>query len=182
VSEHLNGAERQPRVDSELERMAGERRRDLERNAELTNERPEQTAESAREKIKHLEQMRPAAESASKAEGDQPPVLTKAANYRQTMTSLQHRMKPAARSFSRFIHKPLVDSTSELVGKTVLRPSVTLGATSTAVLATLFLYIYSRWYGITLRGSEVWLALLIGAVVGIVAEGVWKLLRSLSQR
>ncbi|HUC86752.1 MAG TPA: hypothetical protein VMR75_00285, partial [Candidatus Saccharimonadales bacterium] len=110
-----------------------------------------------------------------------PPILTKAANYRQTMVSLRHRMKPAARTFSKIIHTPSIEAASEVVGKTILRPSATLGATTTAVLFTGFLYIYARHYGFVLRGSGIWITLLLGAVVGLAVEVLYRMMRRLGR-
>jgi hypothetical protein len=168
---------------AEIERLASERLKNLEHGSEQL-ETKSVSVEKAREQLRQAEQVRPAAEAASTAEpaAAAPKVLTKTANFRHTMTSLQHRMKPAARSFSKFIHTPTVESVSEVAGKTVLRPSVTLGATTTAVLVAGFLYFFDRHYGFVLRGSEIWLTLLLGAVVGLIIEGLGRLLRRWRQR
>jgi len=181
MSEHEHHAETQPQHTAELERMAAERLRSLER----AGERPETKAaavEAAREQLQLVEQ--PAATEVAQATEPVAAsgVLTKAANYRQTMISLQHRMRPAARSFSQFIHRPSIEAASETLGKTVLRPSVSLGATTAAVLFVGFLYLYARHYGFLLKGSEVWIALLLGGLVGLIIEGLYKSWRRLRSR
>jgi hypothetical protein len=177
-----NQPERQPQPRPELEQLAAERLRGLERGNEHQTGRRHEALESAREKLKQVEQVRPAVEAAPIAEPVTQRLLTKAENYRQTMLTLRHRMKPAARSFSKLIHAPVIESASEVVGKTVLRPSVSLGATSTAVVLTGFIYLYARYYGFELRGSEIWLTLIVGAILGLVGEGAYKALRRLSGR
>ncbi len=182
MSERLSQVEAQPQHHVEIERAAAERLRQLERRGEQSENRNE-AVESAREQIRQAELVRPAAEAApAEPAPAAPKILTKAANYRHTMISLRHRMKPAAQTFSKFIHTPAVENTSEFVGKTVLRPSVTLGATTTAVLITGFLYEYARHYGFVLQGSTIWLTLLAGGVIGIALEGLWRLIRRSRQR
>jgi hypothetical protein len=181
VSEREHHGEAQPQHSAELERMAAERLKSLERAGERP-ESKEAAIETAREQLQRVE--RPAATEVVPTSEPVAPagVLTKAANYRQTMTSLRHRMKPAARSFSQFIHQPTMEAASEAVGKTVLRPSVSLGATTAAVVFVGFLYFYARHYGFLLKGSEVWIALLVGGLVGLIIEALYKSWRRLRSR
>jgi len=174
--------ERQAKPAPELEHVAAERLRSLQDRTEREPGHRNEAVEAAREQLKHAEQAEPQTEAAPAAQPVIHHVLTKAENYRQTMISLRHRMKPTARAFSNLIHTPAVETASEAIGKTVLRPSVSLGATSTAVLLTGFIYLYARYYGFELRGSEIWLTLIVGAVIGLLGEGVYKTFRRLSGR
>lgn len=181
MSEHLRNSESTPRPSAEIEKAAAERLRQLEKSPEQRIDKQEQV-QAAREQIRTAEQVRPQAEAAAAPEPTYGGVLTRAANYRHTMISLRHRMKPGARAFSKVIHAPVVEATSEVVGKTVLRPSVSLGATTTAVLLTGFVYLYARHYGFLLRGSEIWITLILGGVIGLVIEGIYKSTRRLARR
>lgn len=174
MSERLKsaGSERF-RVGGEIELAAAERLRRIEKSSER-NENRNQSVEAAREKIARAETPNPY-EAALKPEPA--PVLTKAVSYRHTMMSLQNRLRPARRRFSKFIHAPAVEAASEAVGKTILRPSISLGATTTAVLFTGFLYFSARYYGFELRGSEIWISLLLGAVIGLALEFIYKLIK-----
>jgi len=172
--------ERQPKPAPELERVAAERLRSLKERSEQEPGHQNEALEAAREQLKRTEQVHPQVEAAPTAQPVIHHVLTKAENYRQTMLTLRHRMKPTARAFSKLIHAPAVETASEVVGRTVLRPSISLGATSTAVLLTGFIYLYASYYGFELRGSEIWLTLIVGAIIGLLGEGVYKTFRRLS--
>ena len=171
--EKLNPSEHQPSNHGEIERAAAEQLKKLERSGEQPVDRQE-ALESARKQLKRTEAIQPQHDAAPK---DQPllrrPVLTRAVNYTQTMASLQHRMKPASRQFSKVIHAAPVEKASEVLGKTVLRPSVSLGATSCAVLVAGSLYLYARYYGLRLSGSEIWLSLVVGGIIGLVIEAIY---------
>lgn len=106
-----------------------------------------------------------------------PTRLDKETAYWDTLRSVQRHLKPASRSFSKFIHSPAVERTSEIAGATIARPSVLLGATSTAVLLGSFLYIAARLNGFPLSGSEFILSLLVGGVLGLIVEGLAKVIR-----
>lgn len=98
-------------------------------------------------------------------------------NYNETLTSLQNRMTPASKTFSKFIHSPAVEKTSEILEDTVMRPSVVMGTTWTALTVGVVFYATARVYGFKLSGSEMLLALLGGAVLGLVMEGIWLFIR-----
>jgi membrane-bound ClpP family serine protease len=166
----------------ELEKVAAERLKNLEHQGEKS---PDKRSEikSARERIKHTEVQAPQHEAAPKNEPvDERPLLTKELSYKHTMISLQHRLKPAARRFSKVIHSPAVEATSEVIGKTILRPSVSLGATSCALLVAGSLYLFARYYGFTLRGSEIWIALIVGGFIGLLIEALYKTVRRARRR
>ena len=177
-----NQPERKRIPHPELEKVASERLRSLERSSEHEAGHKQEALEAAREQLKQVEPEQSPIETAAVAEPVMHRVLTKTENYRQTMITLRHRMKPAARSFSKVIHAPAVEAASEVVGKTVLRPSVSLGATTTALLLTGFIYLYARAYGFELRGSEIWLTLIVGAIIGLLGEGVYKTYRRFTGR
>ena len=180
MSEKLSNVEHRRSSHSEIERAAAERLKSIESNGERP-ENKEKSIEKAREMLKQAEAVQPKHETTTKNEGGHShrAYLTPSINYKQTMRSLQHRMKPATRQFSKFIDSPVVDSTSEALGKTVFRPSVTLGATTTAVIVGGLLYIFARVNGFTLSGSEILFALLIGGILGLIIEGILKSARRL---
>ncbi len=97
--------------------------------------------------------------------------------YKDTMQSLQRHLKPASRTFSRVIHNPAIERVSEVAGQTVARPSVMLGATTTALIVGSLTYATAKRYGFTLSGSELILSLLAGGVIGAIIEGLTKLFK-----
>ncbi|HSX41432.1 MAG TPA: hypothetical protein VLF21_02255 [Candidatus Saccharimonadales bacterium] len=167
MSEHLRpqSVERS-HVGGEIEQAAAERLKHIEKSAER-HEHKAESVETARERIHHVE-VTPNPYEAVKKEPTA--VLTKQASFDHTLRSLRHRMSPSARAFSQFIHQPTVEALSDVAGKTILRPSVTIGATTLAVLFSGFVYFSARHYGFELRGSEIWISLLAGGLLGLIIE------------
>lgn len=106
------------------------------------------------------------------------PKLSPEANYQHTIASLRRDMSASSRLFSRFIHTPVVDRASNALAGTIGRPSVLLGASTGGFIFGSTLYIYGRHYGLWLQGSEIVIGLLIGAVVGLLIEGLIRLFKS----
>lgn len=165
-----------PSNSAELEQIAEANRETASERAESGENQAEQL-ESARAKIEQQPEEQPAFEERTHTPKPHPTGLDKATAYRQTLHSLQQRLRPASRSFSQFIHNPSVEKTSEVIGNTVLRPSVTLGATLTALIVGGTLYLTAQHYGFALRGSELILGLIAGGIIGVVIEFIVKALR-----
>ena len=165
----------QHRQQNELEQAAKERLEQLQNKTENAEQDPDKRAEAAREKIElHAEEPAPAAEKEQSAPSRPAALLDPILNYKHTLKSLQNRLKPAQKRFSQVIHQPTVEKVSDALGKTVMRPSVSLGAVVTAVLVESFFYFTARHYGYVMSGSEVILALLAGGLIGLFLEGVFK--------
>lgn len=158
-----------------LESLAHESAAEREHKVESAENKQEQAAD-AREKIeKHRE-------AHNQSEAKPEPIVTpydKLRAYRHTLASLQHRLKPSQRRFSRFIHAPIVERTSDALAATVARPSVSLGATVTAALVGGFFYLTARQTGFLLSGSEFIFSLLVGGILGF---GIEVLIKSLRRR
>lgn len=91
-------------------------------------------------------------------------------SYKKTMKETQAHMKPAQRSFSKVIHNPAVEKTSEAVGSTVARPNAILVGSLSAFLFTLGLYLFAKYYGYPLKGSETIAAFILGWAVGLLFD------------
>lgn len=134
-----------------------------------------QNVEAARAKV----EAQSAAEKAEPAKESAPKRFTSGVDrkqaYAETMASVQRHLSAPSRAFSKVIHNDVVDKTSEAIGQTVLRPSVTLGATSTALLVGGFTYWLAKHYGYALSGTTLLLALVVGGVAGVAIEGIAKL-------
>lgn len=173
--------ERQPHSGEQLPKTPSpelERPQAAERGQESL-ERPEarhEQLETARKAVERQpEQQQP------KSEREAAPAhpitrLDRAINYKHTLKSLQRQLSPSSRAFSRVIHAPVVEKVSEVAAKTVFRPSVTMGASLTALLVGGLTFFTARSYGFPLSGSEFLFSLLIGGVIGIALEGAGKLL------
>jgi hypothetical protein len=151
---------------------ATERLKPHESSPEANQENQVGKVEAARQQIeRQAETAPPLVEAEVKPRPAHPTKFDKQRAYTETMASLRLHLKPAGRRFSKFVHTPVVEKTSEVLEKTVMRPSVTLGATLTALIIGGFVYITAKFYGgFTLSGSEFLFALIIGGLIGAVIE------------
>ncbi len=148
-----------------------------ETSTEHSQEKQHEQLETARHKLEQAPEPAAKASEHDHRPSHHPTTLDKEAAYHDTLRSLQRHLSPASRRFSKVIHSPAVEKTSEVVGATVARPSVTLGATTTALIVGGFLYFTARAYGFALSGSELLLSLIIGGILGLLVEGVAKLFK-----
>lgn len=149
-----------------------------EREQQHSPEQSKERIEQARQQIEHHGERTP------HEQVSQPAGLTgyeRLRAYRHTLASLQHRLRPRQRSFSRFIHRPIIERASEVMASTIARPSVALGATVTAALVGGFFYISARRYGFQLSGSEFIVSLLAGGLLGFALEQIGRWLRTRRQ-
>lgn len=174
---HHESGERNERLTAELEASRQEKLAEL-RNS--TEQSPDDAAERAQEARKFIHEQDKHREQADHTEAAPEPapkprfIIDAKENYRQTMASVQRSLKPVSRTFSKFIHTPAVEKTSEILEKTVARPSVTAGATWTALIVGAVFYFTARWFGYTLSGSEMLFSFIIGAGLGLILEGLWR--------
>lgn len=173
--EHRGGPEQS---SAELETAAREQLENLRHHEAQEADNPDRRAEAAREVI-HRQEQQPAPEQPPAAETHHKPrhlqhILDPRLNYAHTLASLQRRLKPAQRAFSKVIHAPVVERTSEALEKTVARPSVTAGAGWTAFVVGLIFYLTARRYGYSLSGSEIVLSFFVGGLLGFVLEWLWR--------
>lgn len=92
------------------------------------------------------------------------------ASYKHHMKQLQSELKPGQRAFSKFIHNPVIEKTSEAVGSTVARPNAVLSGAVVAFVLVLGVYVVSKFYGYTLSGFETIGAFIVGWVLGILYD------------
>jgi len=91
-------------------------------------------------------------------------------SFKKTMKHIQKDMSPASRTFSKIIHNPVVEKTSEVLGKTVARPNLILaGALGTIVICSV-VYLIAKKYGYVLSGSEAMITFVLGWIVGAIIE------------
>jgi hypothetical protein len=86
------------------------------------------------------------------------------------MKDVQRELSPGSRAFSKVIHNPIVEKTSEVVGGTVARPNAVLAGAISAFILTLAVYVIARTIGYTLSGFETIAAFIIGWVIGIIYD------------
>lgn len=94
----------------------------------------------------------------------------KQAGYQKTMKQIRSEMNPAQRSFSKLIHSPLIEKTSDVVGGTVARPNALLAGSLSAFVLVTAVYVLARHYGYPLSGSETITAFIVGWLLGLVYD------------
>jgi len=94
----------------------------------------------------------------------------KASSYKKHMKSLQAELPPVQRGFSKVIHNPVVEKTSEVVGSTIARPNAILAGAIVAFFAVLGVYLVAKHFGYTLSGFETIGAFAVGWIFGILYD------------
>jgi hypothetical protein len=174
---HHESAERHEALNH-LEATRAEKLAELRRSPETEPGDAAERAEAAREVIHKREQAPKPAESEEATPPPPPkPHFNPQVNYQHTLASLQRSLTPVSRTFSKLIHTPAVEKTSETLEKTVARPSVTVGATWTALIVGGIFYFTARHFGYSLSGSEMLFSFIVGAVIGLLLEGFWRAAR-----
>jgi len=96
----------------------------------------------------------------------------KQTEYKKTLKSIQKEMNPAERTFSKVIHNPVVEATSEIAGKTVARPAALLVGSLSALILTTIIYAIAKYYGYVLSGFEWIITFVIGWAIGLVIDWI----------
>lgn len=180
--EHLSEQhEHGEKTDAQLEASRKERLEELTHAADNEHDTSGKRAEEAREAINHHNKPEPEPEPVPAAEAPKTspklPLLSYKLNYQQTMDSMQQKLTPVSRSFSKLIHIPAVEATSEVLERTVARPSVANGALWTAVIVGSVFYFTARHYGYVMSGSEMLFSFVVGAILGLLLEAIWRTIR-----
>lgn len=161
--------EAQKNIESSLERSA--------ENAKIEN--GEKAAENAKiEALKEAVSVEKGSAEKKKKESGAPAsrrhgVVSKKeqkASYTKHMKKLQAELPPVQRGFSKVIHNPVVEKTSEVVGSTVARPNAILAGAVVAFFAVLIVYLTAKHFGYVLSGFETIGAFIVGWVLGILYD------------
>lgn len=96
----------------------------------------------------------------------------KQAAYKKTMKQIQSEMTPTARTFSKVIHNPVIEKTSDAVGGTLARPNAVLAGSLSAFLLVTAVYVIARHYGYPLSGFETIAAFIVGWILGLIYDYV----------
>ena len=99
---------------------------------------------------------------------------TKDDTYRKTIKKVQHKLPRMQRSFSKFVHQPVVEAVSEVGSKTVARPPALLASGIFAFVGTSAIVWVSRYYGFRYN-FFVYVAFLVGGfIAGLLFEALWR--------
>lgn len=94
----------------------------------------------------------------------------KSASFKRHMKQVQAEMPPLQRTFSKFIHSPVIEKSSEFVGATVARPNAMLAGAATAFFLVLAVYLVAKNLGYVLSGFETLGAFIVGWILGILYD------------
>ena len=86
------------------------------------------------------------------------------------MKQVQSELPAPQRAFSKIIHNPVVEKTSEAVGKTIARPNAILAGSVVAFFAVLAVYLIAKNLGYVLSGFETIAAFIVGWLIGILYD------------
>jgi len=148
-----------------------ERERSVEQSKEtsdqIRNEALELAKDQKAESLKNSERTKDLAEAkrnhiASKIE--------RRKAYDNIMSVAQTQMSAPARTFSKIIHNPVIEKTSEVVGATIVRPNAVLAGSVSALILVLGVYIIAHFFGYPLSGFETIGAFLLGWLIGIIYD------------
>ncbi len=91
-------------------------------------------------------------------------------SFKKQINHVQSEMPIISRSFSKIIHNPIIEKSSEVIGSTVARPNALLAGSIFSFTLTLGVYWLAKNIGYTLSGFETILAFVIGWTLGIVYD------------
>lgn len=178
-------AEQQPQGPEntiETPKVSAEHYENAEKNSEAKSEHlesGEKAAEKAR--VEALESAisveKSSAEKKAKASDTPTPrrrggisKKEKTASYKKHMKQMQAELPASQRAFSKIIHTPVVEKTSEFIGATVARPNAILSGAVVAFFLVLAVYLVAKNLGYVLSGFETIGAFIIGWVIGILYD------------
>lgn len=166
----------------DLERQAAERREQLqeqlERRSEQANEHESSSEKQLEKEAKNaaVEQEKTKEKHTSPAEKRNEKLVrnkkTLNKNFNDSMKLARRDMAAPSRAFSKVIHNPVVEKTSEALGSTVARPNAILFGSLFALVLTTGIYLWAKNAGYALSGFETIAAFIIGWLVGILFDFV----------
>jgi len=174
--EVYSGGPKGPEIDRSGEEAAEKLKNKMEKAGEQS---PDQTAEraGAKHEVEAAFSKEAGREHKSGGEPSSSPRslsrVTKAqkkAKYKQTMSQTRSHLSAPSRAFSKAIHNPAIEKTSDTVGSTIARPNAILFASISAFILVGILYLVAKYYGYRLSGAETMTAFIIGWVLGLLFD------------
>lgn len=159
----------------ELADLSKEKAAEIERSLEKAVEKEKSNAESENiehEAIKIAARHEEQQEKKESKETKEDKPLTKKdieASYKKTLENVQDQLSAPSRAFSKVIHNPVVEKTSDAIGNTVARPNLIISGALGAI-ASVVVYFIAKRYGYLLSGSETIILFVAGWSIGAVIE------------
>jgi hypothetical protein len=98
-------------------------------------------------------------------------------SFNEQMTSIQDELGGGSKLFSKLIHIPVIEKTSDFIESTIARPTALLSGSIAAFLAIAIAYFIAKYYGFQLSGFETIGAFIIGWAVGFFYDSIRNKLR-----
>jgi hypothetical protein len=118
--------------------------------------------ESGREQKQATENSSPAIRRVTKQQKED--------EYNHTLSRVQSHMSAPSRAFSKVIHLPVIERTSDIAASTVARPNAILAGGIFAFVITGSVYLLARAFGYQLSGFETIGSFIVGFLIGILYD------------
>jgi len=192
MSEHTPKAPHEKFESSHHEQIA-DRLKELEKqHHEKLNEKPEKSQEKieqatiiAHEEAKTSEQMLQEVNKDSEVPENEPRFINyelKEIAYQRLLKHTRKHLSPFGRTMSKVMHQPVVDTASEVVAKTVGRPSGIIGGGLVALVGTSIYYYLTKHYGYSYNAFVFLMLMCVGFVMGWLVEIIYKSVASNSKK
>lgn len=174
--EHLSSHEHSTaELEAAAEAQAERLKNRAEKGQEQSPDHKAEAVERARQDAKEVFSKESGKEKRSGSETDGRIVRRatksqKQAHYKTTMKQIQSEMSAPARTFSKFIHNPAVEKTSDAAAATVARPNAILAGSICAFIVVLAVYLIAKHYGYVLSGFETIGAFVLGWAIGLIYD------------
>lgn len=96
------------------------------------------------------------------------------AQYKHELKKVRAQLPRSSQAFSKFVHNNAVEKVSDVAGKTILRPSVLIGGAITALIIGIAVYIVAKQYSYMFPSDLLILLLILGAILGLLIEFIYK--------
>jgi len=90
--------------------------------------------------------------------------------YKKHIKQMQTELPALQRTFSRFIHAPVIERASEALGATVARPNAILAGSVVAFVLVLAVFLTAKYFGYALSGFETIGAFILGWIIGLIYD------------
>jgi translation elongation factor EF-G len=192
VSEHLQHQNHEkfetPSQQEQLE--AHERLREnhesaAERSKKKSHEEVEQLHSHAEEKAKSTTEMLQEASLSPVDQENEPSFINyelKEIAYQRLLKRARKHLPRYSRAMSKVIHQPVIDNVSEVVSKTIGRPSGIIGGGLMALVGTSIYYVLARHFGYSYNSFVFLLLLTVGFFLGWSTEVIFKMLKNFSNK
>ncbi len=163
-------------VKENLKKLEQKENNPSEHSIESATETIRETIEAEARPAEQLRQKERPAEEASDHHSINAHAKLKIEAYRKLLTDVQAKLSPRDQRFSNFVHKPFVESVSEIASKTIARPVGIAWGSIITFLGVVISLFYAYRYGIPFNYLLFVLLFMAGYLTATILELAFKLL------